>query len=102
MSMARRQQRTIAAEAVVRGIGFLSGSDVCLRFRPAAADAGIRFVRADLPGAPAVPAHVRHVVPRQRRTTLEQGSAVVEMVEHVMAALAGLRIDNCTVELDAP
>ncbi|MBX6311626.1 MAG: UDP-3-O-[3-hydroxymyristoyl] N-acetylglucosamine deacetylase [Isosphaeraceae bacterium] len=102
MLTARRLQRTIAREAEVRGIGYLTGVDVALRFRPAAADAGITFIRADLPGQPSVPAHIRHVVPRQRRTTIQRGEAVVEMVEHVLAALAGLRIDNCIVELDAP
>ena len=102
MDSSRRQERTIAGVAEVRGVGFLTGADVHLRFLPAEAGAGVAFVRADLPGRPAVPAHVRHVAPRQRRTTLRRGEAVVEMVEHVMAALAGLRIDNCTVELDAP
>lgn len=99
--MASRQQRTIAHETVVRGIGFLSGADVAVRFRPAEAETGVVFVRGDLPDRPGIPAHVRHVVPRQRRTTLQRGEAAVEMVEHVMAALAGLRIDNCLVELDA-
>ena len=60
------------------------------------------FVRTDLPERPAVPAHIRHVIPRQRRTTLQRGEATVEMVEHVMAALAGLQIDNCLIEIDAP
>jgi len=101
MEPSRRRERTIAGEAGVCGVGFLTGADVRVRFRPAPAGAGVTFVRADLPGQPAVPAHVRHVTPRQRRTTLQRGAAVVEMVEHVMAALAGLRIDNCTVELDA-
>ena len=72
-----------------------------LLFRPAEADAGVRFVRVDLPGRPAVRAHINNVVPRQRRTAIQQGEAVVEMVEHVMAALAGLRIDNAIVEIDA-
>jgi UDP-3-O-[3-hydroxymyristoyl] N-acetylglucosamine deacetylase/3-hydroxyacyl-[acyl-carrier-protein] dehydratase len=101
MLVAKRLQRTIARETEVRGIGFLRGSDVSLRFLPAAADTGVVFVRVDLPDRPSVPAHVRHVVPRQRRTTIQRGEAVVEMVEHVMAALAGLRIDNCRVEIDA-
>jgi UDP-3-O-[3-hydroxymyristoyl] N-acetylglucosamine deacetylase / 3-hydroxyacyl-[acyl-carrier-protein] dehydratase len=101
MTTARRQQRTIAREATVRGVGFLTGADVALRFRPAEPDTGVVFVRADLPGRPSTPAHVRHVVPRQRRTALQRGAAVVEMVEHVLAALAGLRVDNCLVELDA-
>lgn len=98
---ARRNQRTIARDAGVRGIGFLSECDVQVGFRPAEAGSGIVFRRVDLPGSPVVPALVRHVVPRQRRTTLQRGGAVVEMVEHVMAALSGLRIDNCVVDIDA-
>ncbi len=101
MESPRRSERTIAAEAGVRGVGFLTGPDVRVRFLPAGPGEGVTFVRADLPGRPSVPAHVRHSVPRQRRTSLQRGEAVVEMVEHVMAALAGLRVDNCVVELDA-
>jgi UDP-3-O-[3-hydroxymyristoyl] N-acetylglucosamine deacetylase/3-hydroxyacyl-[acyl-carrier-protein] dehydratase len=100
MLTARRRQRTIARESSVQGVSFLSGIDVRLRFRPADADTGVVFVREDLPGQPAVPAHVNHVVARQRRTTLQRGDAVVEMVEHVMAALAGMRVDNCIVSID--
>ncbi|MGE5756837.1 MAG: UDP-3-O-acyl-N-acetylglucosamine deacetylase [Planctomycetaceae bacterium] len=101
MLTARRLQRTIARETEVRGVGFFHGSDVALRFRPAEADTGIVFVRTDIPGRPAISAHIRNVIPRPRRTTLQHGTATVEMVEHVMAALAGLRIDNCTIEIDA-
>ncbi|WP_152052248.1 UDP-3-O-acyl-N-acetylglucosamine deacetylase [Tautonia marina] len=97
-----RPQRTIARDAEVRGIGYLLGSDVTVRFRPADADSGIQFVRVDLPDRPSVPALATYVEPRERRTALRRGEAVVELVEHVMAALAGLQIDNCTVELDAP
>src|SRR3954452_23431947 len=102
MLTARRPQRTIARETELRGVGFLFGSDVTLRFRPAGADQGVVFVRADLPGRPSVHAHIRNVIPRQRRTTIQRGAAGVEMIEHVMAALAGLRIDNCTIEINAP
>jgi len=102
MITASRPQRTIAREAGVRGISFLGGRDVQLRFRPAAAGSGVVFVRSDLPDSPSVPAHVRYALPRQRRTTIERGPAVVEMVEHVMAALAGLRVDNCAVAIDGP
>lgn len=102
MLTARRLQRTIARETEVRGVGFFHGYDVALRFRPAEADTGVVFIRTDLPERPSVPAHIRHVIPRQRRTTIQQGEATVEMVEHVMAALAGLRIDNCLIEIDAP
>jgi UDP-3-O-[3-hydroxymyristoyl] N-acetylglucosamine deacetylase/3-hydroxyacyl-[acyl-carrier-protein] dehydratase len=102
MLTATRLQRTIARDAEIRGVGFIHGSDVSMRFRPAAADRGIVFVRTDLPDRPTVRAHIRNVIPRQRRTTIESGGARVEMIEHVMAALAGLRIDNCTIEIDAP
>jgi UDP-3-O-acyl N-acetylglucosamine deacetylase len=101
MLTSKRLQRTLAGEAAVRGFGFLTGADVSVRFRPAASDTGVVFVRTDLPGSPAVPAHVRHVVERQRRTTIQRGAATVEMIEHVMAALSGLHIDNCIVEIDA-
>lgn len=97
-----RLQRTIARATAVRGIGFILGSDVTLRFLPSGADSGIVFSRIDLPGRPTVRASIGNVVPRKRRTALERGSAVVEMVEHVMAALAGLQIDNCLIEIDAP
>src|SRR5947199_4335712 len=102
MLTARRLQRTIARATELRGVGFIHGSDVVMRFHPAGADQGVVFVRTDLPERPAVRAHIRHVIPRQRRTTIQQGAASVEMIEHVMAALAGLRIDNCTIEIDAP
>jgi UDP-3-O-[3-hydroxymyristoyl] N-acetylglucosamine deacetylase/3-hydroxyacyl-[acyl-carrier-protein] dehydratase len=102
MATGRRAERTIASEARVRGVSFLSGLDVELTFQPAEAGAGIQFVRTDLPGNPSVPAHIRHVIPRQRRTTIRRGEAVVEMVEHVLAALSGLQIDNCTVAINGP
>lgn len=102
MLTATRLQRTIARDTEVHGIGFIHGSDVGLRFLPAAADTGIVFVRTDLPSKPTVRAHISNVVPRQRRTAIQNGPAVVEMVEHVMAALSGLRIDNCVIEINAP
>jgi UDP-3-O-[3-hydroxymyristoyl] N-acetylglucosamine deacetylase/3-hydroxyacyl-[acyl-carrier-protein] dehydratase len=101
MLKATRRERTLAQTAEVRGIGFFHGSDVTLRFHPAGAGAGIVFVRSDLPDRPAIPALVDRVTSSQRRTTIRQGAASVEMIEHVMAALAGLQIDNCTVEVDA-
>jgi UDP-3-O-acyl-N-acetylglucosamine deacetylase len=58
-------------------------------------------VRADLPEAPRISAHVNQVTGTQRRTTLGHQPTQVSLVEHVLAALAGLRIDNCLVELDA-
>lgn len=98
----RNRQRTIRRAVSLAGRGYLSGVAVSIEFRPAPVDSGITFVRTDLPGELAIPATIEHVVPRQRRTAIARGDAVVEMVEHVMAALAGLGVDNCTVAIDAP
>ena len=97
-----RNQRTIAKPAAVEGFGYWSGRDVRLEFRPAEVDTGVVFVRRDLEGRPQVPAQVCNRVETPRRTTLRLGDACVEMVEHVMAALAGLQIDNCEVWTDEP
>ncbi len=97
-----RKQRTIANPAVVEGFGYWSGRDVRLELRPAPIDTGVVFVRHDLDGCPRIPALVRNRVETPRRSTLRLGDACVEMVEHVMAALAGLQIDNCEVWSDEP
>lgn len=94
-------QHTIGGEVSVHGIGFVTGADVTLRFKPAPAGAGITFVRTDLKQRPEIPALVRNVVERRRRTALHANGATVEMTEHVLAALSGLGIDNCIIELDA-
>ncbi len=101
MLRASRRQRTIAQAAEVRGVGFFHGADVTIRFHPADPDAGIVFQRSDLPGRPTIPARIESVAPSQRRTTIRREGASVEMIEHVMAALAGLQIDNAVVEIDA-
>jgi UDP-3-O-acyl N-acetylglucosamine deacetylase len=97
-----RYQRTIGRPAEVEGVGFLTGANVRLRFVPAPPDTGIVFVRTDLRPRAFVPAHVAHVTGTARRTTLGHPPVQVGLVEHVLAALAGLRIDNCEVELNAP
>jgi UDP-3-O-acyl N-acetylglucosamine deacetylase len=97
-----RYQRALVRPAEVRGIGFLTGADVRLRFLPAPPNTGVVFVRTDLPDRPHVPAHIDEVTGTKRRTTLGHPPAQVGLVEHALAALAGLRIDNCLVELDAP
>ncbi|MDD4786995.1 MAG: UDP-3-O-acyl-N-acetylglucosamine deacetylase [Pirellulales bacterium] len=95
-----RKQRTLSRTAVVEGFGYWSGRDVRLEFRPAESGAGIVFVRSDLAGCPRIPADAAHRVEVPRRTTLQCGEARVDMVEHVMAALRGLQIDNCEVWAD--
>lgn len=99
---AYRYQRTIARATTVRGVGYLTGASVRLEFQPAPPSAGVVFVRTDLPGAPEVPARIDQVTGSHRRTVLGRAPVQVSLVEHVLAALAGLRIDNCRVCLDAP
>lgn len=100
--MSLRPQRTIARPVDVSGIGFLTGADIHLRFCPARPEHGIAFVRTDMFYAPPIPALVEYTVPRQRRTAIQRCGVAVEMIEHVMAALAGLQIDNCLVQLSGP
>jgi len=97
-----RPQRTVARPAAVRGVGYLTGGEVCLTFQPAPVDTGIVFIRTDLPGAPRIPASIDQVTDTRRRTTLGRAPVQVALVEHALAALAGLRIDNCLVEVNAP
>ena len=99
---ATRHQRTIAAPATMQGVGYWTGRDVRVEFRPAPADTGIVFVRADLEGCPRIPATVEQRVETPRRTVLRCGNATVDMVEHIMAALAGLQVDNCELWVDQP
>jgi UDP-3-O-acyl N-acetylglucosamine deacetylase len=100
--VSHRRQRTLARPAEVRGTGYLTGKQVRLRFLPAPASSGVVFVRTDhRPGAP-IAAHVANVTGTHRRTTIGDGPFAVGLVEHVLAALAGLHIDNCRIELDAP
>ena len=97
-----RQQRTLGKPVAVWGTGFLTGATVHLRFLPAPPCSGVVFVRTDLTPRVEIPAHIDQVTGTKRRTTLGQPPAQIGLVEHVLAALAGLRIDNCRVELDAP
>lgn len=95
------QQRTIKQSVSMSGVGLHTGSMCTMTFRPAPENFGIRFRRMDLGGTPEVPALVDHVVDISRGTTIAIGEARVHTVEHVMAALVGLQIDNCLIELDA-
>ena len=96
-----RYQRTLARPAAVSGVGFLTGATVHLRFQPAPPSTGVVFVRTDLRHEVHIPARLDQVTGTQRRTTLGYPPGQVGLVEHVLGALAGLRIDNCYVEVDA-
>ncbi len=95
------KQRTIQNEVSFSGIGLHTGNPSTITFKPAPANFGYKFVRTDLPEKIEIPALVDYVVDLSRGTTLGIGDVKVHTVEHVLAALAGLRIDNCIIELSA-
>jgi UDP-3-O-[3-hydroxymyristoyl] N-acetylglucosamine deacetylase/3-hydroxyacyl-[acyl-carrier-protein] dehydratase len=97
----RQQQRTIAQPGSLSGVGLHTGNQSTITFHPAPEGYGLRFVRTDLPDAPEIPADVDLVSDISRGTTLTKDGASVHTVEHVLAALVGLEIDNCRIELTA-
>ena len=99
MSLSRHQQ-TIRRPAIVAGYGYWSGKDVRVEFRPAEENSGITFVRDDLGPSARIPARPENRLNVPRRTNLGLDGVQVEMVEHILAALAGLQIDNCEVGVD--
>jgi len=102
--MIGRKQRTIAKEVSVEGIGLHTGEKGRVTFRPAPAGFGIRFVRADLPDRPEVAVRPENAWfdPRAgRRTILQQDGVQIHTMEHLLAAVAGLGIDNLSIETSA-
>jgi UDP-3-O-[3-hydroxymyristoyl] N-acetylglucosamine deacetylase len=97
-----RLQQTLGRAAHVTGFGYWSGKDVRVEFHPAPPNTGIVFVRTDMGPTARVAATVENRIEVPRRTSLTSGGVSVEMVEHVLAALAGLRVDNCEVHVDRP
>lgn len=96
------KQRTIASEVSISGVGLHTGKAVTMTFKPAAENHGYKFKRVDLEGHPIIDADVDNVTDTSRGTTITQNGASVSTVEHVLAALVGLEIDNVLIELDAP
>ncbi|MBW7898402.1 UDP-3-O-[3-hydroxymyristoyl] N-acetylglucosamine deacetylase [Candidatus Brocadiaceae bacterium B188] len=93
-------QKTIGQEIGCAGIGMFRGENTTLHFKPALLNSGISFVRVDLPNRPRISAHVGSLSSNYRRIFLKRGDAEVECVEHLMAALAGLGIDNIEIEIN--
>ncbi len=93
-------QRTIKQAITLEGVGLHTGVKTTMTFKPAPVNHGIRFRRVDLPDQPEVPAVVDYVVEVARGTTIQLGEAKVYTVEHVLAALVGLQIDNILIELN--
>jgi UDP-3-O-[3-hydroxymyristoyl] N-acetylglucosamine deacetylase/3-hydroxyacyl-[acyl-carrier-protein] dehydratase len=96
------KQRTLTREISLTGKGLHTGINVTLTFKPAPANHGYKFCRVDLPGKPLIDALAEHVTDTSRGTTLVQNNASVQTIEHVLAALHGLRIDNALIELNGP
>jgi len=94
-------QTTIAEEVRLEGVGLHTGNPSRITFRPAPANAGIRFFREDLPGCPMIPARLGFVVTTVRGTNIGLGEAKVHTVEHVLSALTGLGIDNADILVTA-
>jgi UDP-3-O-[3-hydroxymyristoyl] N-acetylglucosamine deacetylase/3-hydroxyacyl-[acyl-carrier-protein] dehydratase len=97
-------QKTIKKEVKVKGVGIHTGNKVELTFKPAQKDAGINFVRVDLPDKPVIRATISNVLEKSlklRRTSLGNGRGEVHTVEHLLSAFFGLGIDNITVEVNA-
>ena len=96
------KQRTLASSVKMSGVGLHTGHQVNMTFNPAEAGYGIKFKRTDLDDQPIIDALATNVTQTARGTTIGTGEKVIHTVEHVLAALSGLEIDNCLIELDAP
>ena len=100
--MQRTYQQTLAEPVTYSGIGLHSGKNVNMCMLPAEVDTGIVFVRTDLPDKPEISAKPANVSSTLKATTLSENGAEVFTVEHLMAALSMLGIDNCRIEMDSP
>jgi UDP-3-O-[3-hydroxymyristoyl] N-acetylglucosamine deacetylase len=96
------KQRTLKQIARTVGIGLHSGTKVELMLRPAAAETGIVFRRVDLDPPVEIRLTPEAVVDTRMATTIGREGVTVATVEHLMSALAGLGIDNCYIDVDAP
>lgn len=96
------KQHTISKSVTLSGVGLHTGVLTNMTFLPAASNHGIKFQRTDLPGQPIADADVDYVVDTSRGTTIEHNGARINTVEHVMASLVGLEIDNVLIQLDGP
>lgn len=94
------QQRTLSRAVSYVGVGLHSGKEARIRLLPAEPGRGIVFRRVDLDGQPEIPARVENIVDTKRNTSLGVGNAKVMTVEHLLASLAGVGVDNAIVEVD--
>ncbi|TAM95148.1 MAG: bifunctional UDP-3-O-[3-hydroxymyristoyl] N-acetylglucosamine deacetylase/3-hydroxyacyl-ACP dehydratase [Chitinophagaceae bacterium] len=95
-------QHTLEKEVTISGVGLHTGLQVDMSLKPAAPGFGIKFSRIDLPNKPIVKADVDYVTDTSRGTTLEHNGARIHTVEHLLAALVGMGVDNVLIELNGP
>ena len=100
--MNSNKQFTIEKAVSVKGIALHTGCRAKLTFKPAKENDGFTFIRTDLPGKPSVKALGTNVTEVMRGTTIQDGEATVHTVEHVLAALTSLGLDNVNIEMDMP
>jgi UDP-3-O-[3-hydroxymyristoyl] N-acetylglucosamine deacetylase / 3-hydroxyacyl-[acyl-carrier-protein] dehydratase len=93
-------QHTLKEQVVISGAGIHTGQSVTMQIKPAEPNTGINFQRVDLPGKPVVKADVDNVIETNRSTTIEANGARIGTIEHLMAALVGMEIDNVLIEID--
>ncbi|MAN49835.1 MAG: UDP-3-O-[3-hydroxymyristoyl] N-acetylglucosamine deacetylase [Flavobacteriales bacterium] len=96
----QKNQRTIKKEVVIYGSGLHTGLETKVKFKPAQPFQGITFVRSDLDNRPTISAYGKNVISTNRGTTLQENGAIVKTTEHLLAAIAGLEIDNIFIEID--
>ncbi len=97
-----QNQQTLKSPVTLSGVGLHTGQTVKMTMKPANPGHGIRFQRVDLPDQPVVKADVDFVVDTSRGTTIEYNGARVSTIEHTMAALVGLGVDNVLIEINGP
>ena len=95
-----KKQRTISQDVTVSGVGLHCGLPVTMTFKPASENYGYRFQRIDLEGKPTINASIDYVTDVSRGTTIEHNGVKISTIEHALAALAGLEIDNIHIEID--
>jgi UDP-3-O-[3-hydroxymyristoyl] N-acetylglucosamine deacetylase/3-hydroxyacyl-[acyl-carrier-protein] dehydratase len=96
------KQRTIKAPVSLSGSGLHTGEKVTMTFNPAPENHGYKFRRVDVEGMPIIDADCDNVTDTSRGTTLSQNGASVSTIEHVLAALVGLEVDNVLIDMDGP
>ena len=96
------KQRTIKADITISGVGLHTGKFVTMTLKPAPENHWYVFKRIDLEGHPTVLVDADNVTDTSRGTTISQNGASISTIEHLMAALVGLQIDNVLVEIDGP